>query len=112
MKKAVWLSYDLSLNGDYMGLYKWLDKNEAKECGDGVAFFKFDFSSARGNDAEEKKKLLSSIKTNVKINVGRDRMYAVWERSDGKIKGRFLVGNRKRAPWEGAAGQTSEEDDD
>lgn len=42
MKKdqTIWLSYDLGLKGDYPGLYAFLDAQEARECGEGLAFFK------------------------------------------------------------------------
>ena len=39
IRKAIWLSFDLGVAGDYPGLYKWLDEHDAVECGDSVAFF-------------------------------------------------------------------------
>ncbi len=32
--RIIWLSYDLGIQGDYPSLYEWLDKHQAKECGD------------------------------------------------------------------------------
>jgi len=32
MKQTIWISYDLGLQGDYPGLYRWLDLHKAKEC--------------------------------------------------------------------------------
>jgi len=112
MRKRVWLSYDLSLNGDYEGLFRWLDEEDAEECGDGLAVFVFNFESDDSSDAVEANELLESIKRSMSINEKRDRIYAVWRRNSGKTAGRFLVGNRKRAPWEGAAGRESEDEDD
>ena len=43
MKSAVWLSYDRSDNGDYEGMYSWLDNLGAKECGSSVAFLKYSY---------------------------------------------------------------------
>ena len=40
MEKAIWLSYDLGIQGDYESLYQWLDSQGAIERGDSVAFFK------------------------------------------------------------------------
>ena len=42
--EAIWLSYDLGIRGDYESLYAWLDQHNAKECGDSLAFFKFDYT--------------------------------------------------------------------
>ena len=37
MARRYWISFDLGLQGDYDALYAWLDKHEAKECGENVA---------------------------------------------------------------------------
>lgn len=42
MKQQVWLSYDLGVTGDYEGMYQWLDRHGAKECGDAIAWFSYD----------------------------------------------------------------------
>ena len=41
MTKAIWMSYDLSMMGDYEGVYSWLDDHDARECGDSAAYFHF-----------------------------------------------------------------------
>ena len=41
MKKAIWITYDLGVQGDYPGLYEFLDAHKAKECGDSCAFLEF-----------------------------------------------------------------------
>lgn len=41
VKSAIWLSYDLGVNGDYEGMYAWLDNHGAKECGGSVAYLQF-----------------------------------------------------------------------
>ena len=41
MKSAVWISYDLGVNGDYESLYSWLDIQGAKECGTSVAYLTY-----------------------------------------------------------------------
>ena len=43
--KTFWLSYDLGLSGDYNSMYIWLDNHKAKECGDSLAVFKFDYDN-------------------------------------------------------------------
>ena len=103
MKKFIWLSYDLGVTGDYEGLYSWLDDRGAKECGDSVAYFPF---SHDGDMIESLKADLGSV---VSLNK-RTRIYVVYK-DEGKLKGRFIIGGRKRAPWEGY-GAHEEQDED
>ena len=41
MKKAIWISYDLGIKGDFQGLYAWLDDHDGIECGNSVAFIQY-----------------------------------------------------------------------
>ena len=94
MEKLIWLSYDLGIRGDYQSLYSWLDDHNAKECGDSVASLWF---SHEGGDFTEE------LKTELEGEVDLDnhsRIYVVWM-DERRIKGRFIVGKRKRAPWAG-----------
>jgi hypothetical protein len=94
MKKAVWLSFDLGINGDYEGMYTWLANHEAIECGDSVGFVRYDSQG----------KLLDELKTDLGENVGftkKSRVYVIYRGDDGKVKGSFLFGKRKQAPWTG-----------
>lgn len=106
IKKAFWISYDLGLKGDYTGFYTWLDTVEAKECGDSVAFFTKEYD---GNIIEAIKKDIQKYTTLNKT----DRIYLVYlENKTNKVKGNFLFGRRKRAPWEGYAKETQGIDED
>ena len=104
--KAVWLSFDLGIDGDYDGLYRWLDTQGALECGDNFAFFYFnapqpsDFSGL----------LLASIKAVVELRK-RDRLYAIFPKPEGGYRGRFIAGGRVRAVWDGRAGIGGEVDE-
>ena len=95
MKSTIWLSYDLGVNGDYEGLYGWLDTQGAKECGTSMAYLTYTHP-----DPDD---LMESLKAEISDIVSldkRSRIYVV--RRDGqKIKGRYLIGRRKAAPWEG-----------
>lgn len=85
MLRLIWLSYDLGVKGDYPGLYAWLDNHGASECGDSVAFFKYEAASSDD--------LLTSLKTELEaaVALGRtDRVYVVFKADDGKMKGRFI----------------------
>ena len=46
MESAVWISYDLGVQADYEGMYSWLDEHQAKECGDSLAFFNYEYSGS------------------------------------------------------------------
>ncbi|MDM8537624.1 hypothetical protein QUF70_12775 [Desulfobacterales bacterium HSG17] len=104
MEKTVWLSFDLGIRGDYNGLYEWLDNQEAKECSDSIAVFKY---NVKNNLIEDLKKDLSE---NVSIK-NRDRIYLIWKQ-DEKVKGKFLFGKRKASSWEGYGSFETEPDED
>jgi hypothetical protein len=98
-EKTFWISYDLGIRGDYTGLYSWLDKLGAKECGDSMAVIK---ATIKGNIVLT---LKSDLKKKVRLSK-TDRIYLIYRDSEtGVVKGNFLFGGRKRAPWEGY-GQT------
>lgn len=95
MKKAIWISYDLGIGGDYDGLYRWLANRGAVECGEGVAFFNY-----LPNDSNRiLDELKNEIETNVRIN-NKTRIYCI-RKVENKVKGVFLFGSRKGNPWEG-----------
>ena len=103
MAKAIWLSYDLGIQGDYESLYQWLDSQGAIECGDGVGFFKFESDSTSIPDPI-KKKLEGTIKTDSKA-----RIYIIW-RQERSLKGKFIFGQRKAPPWSGYAPKPATEE--
>ncbi|RUM43108.1 MAG: hypothetical protein DSY35_04200 [Desulfurobacterium sp.] len=103
MKKAIWLAYDLDIiNGDFEGFYTLLDKLDAKECGECLAFFQLEVN----NEEDIEKTVKELILSNVKVTEN-DRFYIIFSRfEDGikKIKGKFLFGKRKKTPpWKGYA---------
>lgn len=95
--RAIWISYDLGIKGDFPGLYSWLDNHDAKESGNSIAFIEYFY----------KKNLLEEIGIDLKQNVEfkqGDRIYIVRTRivdSKTKVSGRFIIGKRKSNPWEG-----------
>lgn len=101
VQKAIWLSYDLGIGGDYPGLYKWLDNHKAVECGNSVAFFEYLI------DTKELDNLLKVLNDDISATVALrsgDRLYVVYRKSDGSkcsVKGNFIFGRRKSNPWEG-----------
>ena len=106
MKKAVWLSYDLGVRGDYTSLYEWLDNLDAKECGDSIAFFKYEVNSGE----VLKNKIKKDLSDNVTLEK-RDRIYIMYLDSKKKMKGSFIFGRRKSSPWEGYGSKRVEIDE-
>ena len=104
MKHFVWISFDLGVKGDYEGMYTWLDSHGAKECGDSVACFWYEHTGD----------LLQNIKDDldgsVEIDAKKNRIYVI-RLVDGKMKGSFIFGRRRNAPWVGHA-DTGEQADD
>lgn len=97
----VWFSYDLGIDGDYESLYYWLDLHKAKECGDNTSVIIYEDN---GDIAD---KIRQDIENSMNLR-RKDRIYIIYKDMDGKIRGKFLFGNRKRAPWAGYA-ETGEE---
>jgi hypothetical protein len=94
MKSLIWISFDLGIQGDYDGIYSFLDSLGARECGDSVGVIQFEF----------KRDLLAELKGALSKAVNldkRSRVYVIFPDDKGKYKGRFLVGGRKRSPWSG-----------
>jgi len=104
--KAIWISYDLGLKGDYPGLFAWLDNHKAVECGQSLAFFFYEIKADPSMiiDKALEHKLYDDISKNVKLS-NSDRVYIIW-RDDvsNKVKGTFINGARKQNPWEGFGG--------
>jgi hypothetical protein len=103
VKSTIWLSYDLGVNGDYEGMYAWLDNRGAKECGSNVAYMQF----THGGDLPAS--LKSEIEGAVALNK-RSRIYVIYKK-EAKISGRYLIGHRKGAPWEGFGDKDETEED-
>lgn len=107
MKKAIWLSYDLGVKGDYDALYAYLDNQGAVECGDSIAFFHAEFT---GTDQELERKIRDEIKSTVRLSK-TDRIYIIYRREDKRVGGKFITGKRKASPWQGFGQQGESEDD-
>lgn len=104
-KKAIWISYDFGLKGDYTGLYTWLDNMKAIECGNCLAFINIDLSDTLLSSTADKEEIISYLKSSLKEYVKlskTDRVYAIWKDNKSQyIKGEFINGSRKQSPWEG-----------
>lgn len=105
-KQIIWLSFDLGLRGDYEGLYAWLDQHGAKECGEGVAFLHYPHDGETLPD-----KVKADLEKSITFDK-RSRLYVIWRNRKGVMKGRFIVGARRAAPWVGTAPGGTVEDDE
>ena len=100
-EKLVWISFDLGVSGDYESMYAWLDEHHAKECGDNLAAINFE--PRRDLVAE----LKSDIKKSVELNK-KSRIYIIYKSEKGTMKGTFVHGTRKQAPWTGYGASAEE----
>ena len=103
MRAFVWLSFDLGVQGDYEGLYEFLDRHKAKECGDSLACFSYE-TEDKLPDA-----LTSDIRAAISVTA-KTRIYIIWM-VGVKVKGRFIIGQRRNPPWTGYASSDEQETD-
>ncbi len=106
MKKTFWLSYDLGVGGDYENLYQWLDDHKAKLCGNGMAFFYYDYPENEDGDEALKHDLLGKVNTKP-----GNILYLVRQNKDKDVVGSFIYGKRQAAPWVGFGSTVPQEID-
>ncbi len=80
MRVGIWLSFDMGLRGDYESLYEWLDEHGGEECGDSVAYLKYDCQDNFPESLEEE--LRGAMEVTKKT-----RVYVVWRRNRWQAKG-------------------------
>lgn len=103
MQNWIWISFDLGVQGDYEGIYRWLDERSALECGDSLAGLNYEYS---GDLLDQ---LHDDLKDKININ-NKTRIYVI-RLEAGKMKGKFIFGARRQPAWTGmAAGNAQEED--
>lgn len=113
MKKAIWISFDFGMKGDYEGLYKWLDENGAEERGYGLALIKeIDFPKKYIPSTKEDLAFKNYIKKEISktTEFGKsDRIYMIWRSIENeKLRGGFIYGRSKAAPWIGYSNTDSD----
>lgn len=108
---TLYLTFDLTFNGDYAGLYKWLDSHKALECGDSACRLNYNVAYGRLETYADTQTVLGLIREDIasKVNfTSKDRVYVASVFPDDKnvkrLAGRFIIGVRKPNPWDGAAG--------
>lgn len=109
--KRIWLSYDLGIGGDYEGLYSFLDSYGARECGNSIATLEYPIK--KDDDSLLVKSIKDELANYIKLD-RKTRIYLVRRvvTEDGTyIRGSFIFGGRRAAPWEGASMKQSEDDE-
>lgn len=108
---TIYLTYDLNFNGDYNGLYRWLDIHNALECGDSACRINYSVDYPQLENYDDTQSVLRIIREDLMANVkftNKDRVYVASMFPDDKNKkrlaGRFIIGARKPNPWQGASG--------
>lgn len=104
MVKFVWITFDLGIRGDFEGIYEFLDAHGAKECGDSVAAFNYEYK----NDLI--RELTIDLEKAARFDK-RSRVYVIYPSEQGKHKGRFIIGKRKPPPWAGYGALNVDEED-
>lgn len=104
--QTIWLSYDLGVQGDYEGLYEWLDGHGARECGDSLAILKYTYRR------DLLKQLRAELEKSVQLTK-RSRIYVIYRSDrDQRVKGIFLIGRRRASPWQGTSGSGEQYEDE
>jgi hypothetical protein len=102
MKKAIWMSYDLGVQGDYNHLYAWLDNHDAVECGESIAYFLYEVPDGT-NDSTFKELIKKDLEATIEFKPG-NRIYIIRHIPDedkNSYYGQYIIGKRKASPWEG-----------
>lgn len=92
MKNFVWVSFDLGVKGDYEGMYAWLAKRGAKECGDSLACFWYD------HPGDLLQSMKDDLNASIELDAKKSRIYLV-RLVKGKMRGSFIFGHRRIPPW-------------
>ncbi len=103
-KRAIWISFDLGVRGDYEGMYTFLDSHGAKECGGNVAYLAYEYQTDLVGE------LTKEIRDSVAID-RRSRIYLIVSSGEKGFRGRFLVGRRRTASWAGFGSVDIDEED-
>ncbi len=97
MRDMVWLSYELGEDADYPGLYRFLQRMQARECGPNLASFFFEHAGDLPSE------LRQELEQSVRLTFG-DRVYLIYkDPADGEMTGLFIIGQRQPAPWSAAS---------
>lgn len=111
MIRYIWISYDLGIQGDYNHMYAWLDNHNAQECGDSMAYIKYNIPHEM-NDEEFIEYLKNDLEKSISFKPG-DRVYVIRKVTEqNSTLGKFIIGKRRANPWDGYGDSAGEESED
>ena len=92
---TVWITFDLGDDGDYKGLYAWLDAHDADGCGECVAVLTYHCEGS----------IPDTIRDDLGMNVVIDAHTSVYviyrDPVTNENKGNFIFGERRAQAWDG-----------
>ena len=91
----MWITFDLGVDGDYRGLYAWLDAHDASGCGELVAVLTYPCEGS----------LPDRLRDDLKNSIGIDEhtsIYVIYrEPATNENRGAFVFGGRRAPVWDG-----------
>lgn len=94
---TVWITFDLGNDGDYEGLYAWLDAHDANGCGESVAVLAYDCEGS----------IPDKIRDDLTLSIGVDAdtvVYVIYrDPTTNENRGAFIFGERSVPVWNGFA---------
>lgn len=92
-------------------MYAWLDNYGAKDCGDSFAYLKY-ATPKEMTDEEFVAFIKRDLEKTVDFKPG-NRVYLIRYNSEKQTTtGKFLIGKRRAAPWEGYGDKDSDSSND
>lgn len=92
---TVWITFDLGVDGDYNGLYAWLDAHDANGCGESVAVLSY---RCEGSIPD---RLRDDLKKSIDVD-SHTSIYLIYrDPVTNENRGAFLFGERRAPVWNG-----------
>ena len=92
---TVWITFDLGPDGDYKGLYAWLDAHRASGCGESVAVLSYRCEGAIPDG------IRADLKASIKIDA-HTSVYVIYrDPATNENRGAFIFGERRAPAWNG-----------
>ena len=94
---TVWITFDLGLDGDYKGLYAWLDAHDANGCGESMAVLSYHCEGS----------IPDRIRDDLRASICVDAYTSIYviyrDPVTNENRGAFIFGERGIPAWNGYA---------
>ena len=92
---TVWITFDLGDDGDYKGLYAWLDTHAANGCGQSMAVLTYHCEDAIPD------RLRDDLSASIRIDA-HTSVYVIYrDPATNENRGAFIFGERTAPAWNG-----------